>query len=100
MQGVFSDLFVVKGVGIGHEVVSVLSLEPDLRQMADRITLTVAEAMSVEPPSPVIVLIGAIIKYRLKVIRGSSPQGFLFSLGNSGALDLILQACYLIHIVQ
>lgn len=76
MQGVFSDLYVVKGIGIGHENVSVHLLEPHFRHMADEIVLTVAEAMSLEPPSPVLVLIGAAFHYTLKVIRGNIPQGF------------------------
>ncbi|KAL2939116.1 hypothetical protein RDABS01_022565 [Bienertia sinuspersici] len=56
-SGVFSDLFVVKGVGIGHEIVSVQLLEPQFDDMTDKITLTVAEAMSLDPPSPVLVLV-------------------------------------------
>jgi nuclear pore complex protein Nup210 len=77
LQGVFSDLFVVKGIEIGHEIVSVHLLEPQLQNMADEILLTVAEAMSLEPPSPVFVLVGAVVPYTLKVIRGNIPQGFL-----------------------
>uniref|UniRef100_A0A2P2KNT8 Uncharacterized protein MANES_17G112100 n=1 Tax=Rhizophora mucronata TaxID=61149 RepID=A0A2P2KNT8_RHIMU len=73
-SGVFSDLYVVKGIGIGHEDVSVNLLEPHLENMADQIGLTVAEAMSLEPPSPVFVLIGAVFQYCLKVIRGNIPQ--------------------------
>ncbi|KAL2335736.1 hypothetical protein Fmac_016949 [Flemingia macrophylla] len=73
-SGVFSDLFVVKGVEIGHEIVSVHLLEPQLKNLADEIVLTVAEAMSLDPPSPVFVLIGAVIPYTLKVIRGNAPQ--------------------------
>ncbi|XP_015576193.2 nuclear pore complex protein GP210 isoform X1 [Ricinus communis] len=73
-SGVFSDLYVVKGVGIGHENVSVHLLEPRLKHMADKIVLTVAEAMSLEPPSPVYILIGAALQYSLKVIRGNIPQ--------------------------
>jgi len=46
LQGVFSDLFVVKGIEIGHEIVSVHLLEPQLQNMADELLLTVAEAMS------------------------------------------------------
>ncbi|CAK7328121.1 unnamed protein product [Dovyalis caffra] len=75
-SGVFSDLFAVKGVGIGHEIVSVHLLEPQFKHMADKIVLTVAEAMSLEPPSPVLVLIGAAFHYTLKVIRGNILQGF------------------------
>lgn len=77
MQGVFSDLFVVKGIEIGHEIVLVHLIEPQLKNLADEIILTVAEAMSLDPPSPVFVLVGAVIPYTLKVIRGNVPQGFL-----------------------
>jgi nuclear pore complex protein Nup210 len=75
MQGVYSDSFVVKGIEIGQEIVAVHLLEPGLKHMADRITLTVAEAMSLDPPSPVFVLIGATVHYTLKVIRENTPQG-------------------------
>lgn len=75
MQGVYSDLFVVKGTEIGHEIVSVHLLEPQLQNLADDIVLTVAEAMSLDPPSPVFVLVGAVIPYTLKVMRGNIPQG-------------------------
>lgn len=74
-QGAYSDLYVVKGVGIGHEVVSVHLLEPQFEYMADKIVLTVAEAMSLDPPSPVLVLIGAVVHYTLKVVRENIPQG-------------------------
>lgn len=74
-SGVFSDLYVIKGTGIGRENVSVYLHEPHFEQMADEIVLTVAEAMSLDPPSPVFVLIGATIRYCLKVMRGNSPQG-------------------------
>ncbi|CAN0904175.1 Nuclear pore complex protein GP210 [Linum grandiflorum] len=73
-DGVFSDLCVVKGVGIGHETVSVQMLEPQHEHMADEIVFTVAEAMSVDPPSPVYVLVGAALQYNLKVIKGNVPQ--------------------------
>nr|XP_016476217.1 PREDICTED: nuclear pore complex protein GP210-like [Nicotiana tabacum] len=73
-SGVFSDLYVVKGTEIGHEIVSVHLDEPSVKYMEDKIVLTVAEAISLEPPSPVCVLIGAIVHYSLKVIRGNIPQ--------------------------
>lgn len=75
MQGVFADLFVVKGTKIGHEKVSVHLLEAPLTHIADDIVLTVAEAMSLEPRSPVYVLMGASFGYTLKVMRGNVPQG-------------------------
>ncbi|XP_004304654.1 PREDICTED: nuclear pore membrane glycoprotein 210-like [Fragaria vesca subsp. vesca] len=73
-NGVFSDMYVVKGIEIGHEIVSVHLLEPQFKHMADKIVLTVAEAMSLEPPSPVLVLVGAAVRYNLKVIRENKAQ--------------------------
>ncbi|XP_057530542.1 nuclear pore complex protein GP210 isoform X2 [Amaranthus tricolor] len=73
-SGVFSDLFVVKGIGIGHEIVSVYLHEPQLDNLTDKIILTVAEAMSLDPPSPVLVLVGATVQYTLKVISENIPQ--------------------------
>ncbi|XP_007031576.2 PREDICTED: nuclear pore complex protein GP210 [Theobroma cacao] len=77
-KGVFSDLFVARGIHIGHENVSVQLLEPLLEGMGDKIVLTVAEAMSLDPPSPVFVLINATLRYSLKVIRGTVPQEVTF----------------------
>ncbi|KAH7510680.1 hypothetical protein FEM48_ZijujUnG0099600 [Ziziphus jujuba var. spinosa] len=73
-SGVFSDLYVVRGIEIGHEIVSVRLLEPQFKHLSDKIILTVAEAMSLDPPSPVFVLIGAVLSYTLKVIRGNALQ--------------------------
>ncbi|EOA18977.1 hypothetical protein CARUB_v10007615mg [Capsella rubella] len=73
-SGVFADLFVVKGTKIGHEKVSVHLLEAPLTHIADEIVLTVAEAMSLEPRSPVFVMMGASFGYTLKVMRGHVPQ--------------------------
>lgn len=75
----FSDLFVVKGIGIGHEIVSVYLHEPQLDNLTDKIVLTVAEAMSLDPPSPVLVLVGATVQYTLKVISENIPQGFFLT---------------------
>ncbi|CAB4305668.1 unnamed protein product [Prunus armeniaca] len=73
-NGVFSDLYVVKGIEIGHEIVSVHLLEPQFKHMTDKIVLTVAEAMSLDPPSPVFVLVGAAVRYSLIIIRGNKAQ--------------------------
>lgn len=91
MQGVFADLFVVKGTKIGHEKVSVHLLEAPLTHIADEIVLTVAEAMSLEPRSPVYVLMGASFGYTLKVMRGNVPQGLSASLGL--ILTFLLSKC-------
>ncbi|CAI9088048.1 OLC1v1022278C1 [Oldenlandia corymbosa var. corymbosa] len=72
--GAFSDLYVVKGIEIGHEIVSVHLNEPSLEEIQDKVVLTVAEAMSLEPPSPVFVLVGAVVDYNLNVIRGAVSQ--------------------------
>ncbi|KAK6912567.1 hypothetical protein RJ641_022168 [Dillenia turbinata] len=63
--GVFCDLFVVKGTGIGHEIVSVHLHEQKFEYMAGKI---VVEPISIDPPSPVFVLIGFTIYYSLKVL--------------------------------
>ncbi|KAJ1693956.1 hypothetical protein LUZ63_010654 [Rhynchospora breviuscula] len=68
-QGLGSDLHVVKGIEIGQEVVSVKLVEPELEHVGDTIVLTVAEAMSLDPPSPVFVTVGSVIGYRLRIIR-------------------------------
>lgn len=70
-------MYVVKGIGIGHEVVSAQLLEPKLDHVMDKIVLTVAEAMSLDPPSPVFVTVGALMYYSLRVIRLNASQGFL-----------------------
>lgn len=69
-----SDLFVVKGIEIGQEVVNAQLFEPQFEHVNDTITLTVAEAMLLEPPSPVLVTVGAMVKFKLKVFRQKVPQ--------------------------
>ncbi|XP_051189761.1 nuclear pore complex protein GP210 [Lolium perenne] len=69
-----SDFFVVKGVGIGHEAVSVQLFEPQFEHVNDTITLTVAEAMSLEPPSPVLVTLGVSVNFKLKIFRQKVAQ--------------------------
>ncbi|KAI7979352.1 Nuclear pore complex protein GP210 [Camellia lanceoleosa] len=73
-SGVFSDLYVVKGTGIGHEIVSVHLLELQFEHMADKIVLTVAEAMSLDPPSPVFVLVN--ISFFIGLCRGNFTISF------------------------
>lgn len=65
----------VKGIEIGQEVVSVQLMEPKLEHVVDTIVLTVAEAMSLDPPSPVFVTVGSLISYRLRIIRLNSAKG-------------------------
>nr|CAB3452832.1 unnamed protein product [Digitaria exilis] len=69
-----SDFFVVKGIEIGQEVVKAQLFEPQFDHVIDTITLTVAEAMSLEPPSPVLVTVGVLLKFKLKVFRQKVAQ--------------------------
>ncbi|KAJ1288978.1 hypothetical protein BS78_02G130300 [Paspalum vaginatum] len=70
-----SDFFVVKGIEIGQEAVKAQLFEPQFEHVIDTITLTVAEAMSLEPPSPVLVTIGVLVKFKLKIFRQKVAQG-------------------------
>ena len=67
----------MKGVGIGKEVVSDQLFEQQFEHVSDTITLTVAEAMSLEPPSPVLVTLGVSVNFKLKIFRQKIAQGTL-----------------------
>ncbi|XP_031481437.1 nuclear pore complex protein GP210 isoform X2 [Nymphaea colorata] len=73
-NGLAADLYVVKGIEIGQDTVSAQMLESGFEHIADNIVLTVAEAMSVEPPSPIFVVVGAHVHYHLKVLRNNIAQ--------------------------
>ncbi|XP_020674546.1 nuclear pore complex protein GP210-like isoform X2 [Dendrobium catenatum] len=94
-KGLGSNLYVVKGIGIGHEIVKAKLLEPQLEHLEDEITLTVAEAMSLDPPSPIFVTVGSLIYYSLRVIHGNTHQGgvrlheWLFRLLRSRSTSLL-----------
>lgn len=70
-----SDLYVVKGIEIGQEIVSAQLFEPQFENVTDNIILTVAEAMSLHPPSPVFVITGSLVQYTLRIVRQNNPQG-------------------------
>lgn len=72
-NGVGSDLYVVRGIEIGHEIVTAHLFEPQSEHLMDKIVLTVVELMSLDPPSPIFVINGALIQYRLIVIRHNTP---------------------------
>ena len=74
-QGMGSDLYVVKGIEIGHDIVSVMLFEPLYENVTDKIVLTVAEAMSLHPPSPVFLIVGSLIHYKLRIIHQTNTQG-------------------------
>lgn len=79
-QDVGSDLYVVRGIEIGHEIVTAHLVDPHSEHLMDKIVLTVAELMSLHPPSPVFVINGALIHYKLIVIRHNTPIGCYFIL--------------------
>ncbi|CAI5484068.1 unnamed protein product [Closterium sp. Yama58-4] len=72
-----SDVYVVRGVAPGQEKVSVQLMDADVTAAgaaaaggaaalpSDAITLTVAQAFSLQPPSPVLLLPGARLPFRL-----------------------------------
>ncbi|MCO5578576.1 hypothetical protein L7F22_032420 [Adiantum nelumboides] len=72
-QNLGSDLLVVRGINVGQERVSVNVVEPTLNSLDNEILLTVAEAISVEPPSPLYVLVDTQIQYDLKTLRYKRP---------------------------
>ncbi|KAH7441877.1 hypothetical protein KP509_03G060200 [Ceratopteris richardii] len=74
-QGIGSDLLVVRGTNVGQERVLVNLVEPNLESLGDEIVLTVAEAISIEPPSPLYVLVDTRIQYVLKTLRYKHPAG-------------------------
>ncbi|KAJ3682423.1 hypothetical protein LUZ60_014996 [Juncus effusus] len=77
-KGLGSDLHVVKGIEIGQEIVKAKLFESkfdfDFDQIGDTIILTVAEAMSLDPPSPVLITIDSVINYKLRIIRLNTPH--------------------------
>jgi nuclear pore complex protein Nup210 len=75
VQNLGSDFSVVKGIEIGQEVVKAQLFEPQFEHVIDTITLTVAESMSLEPSSPVLVTVGVLVKFKLKVFRQKVAQG-------------------------
>ena len=80
VQGSGSDLFVVRGVSVGHERVSANVIEPTMEGLEDEISLTVAEAISIEPPSPLYVLVDTQFQYTLKTLRYKLPLGIMLLL--------------------
>eukprot|EP00897_Mesotaenium_endlicherianum_P004984 jgi/Mesen1/4513/ME000023S03889 len=68
-----SDVYVVRGVGAGQEQVAARLVQDDGadkdQDLVHAIVLTVAEAFSVEPPSPVYVVPGTRVPYRVRTFR-------------------------------
>ncbi|KAJ7521110.1 hypothetical protein O6H91_19G038600 [Diphasiastrum complanatum] len=73
-QGFGSDLYVVQGVRAGQETVTAILEEPDMEELVDAITLTVAEPIFIEPTSPSHIIPGTKLKFRLLSIRHNTPS--------------------------
>ncbi|CAM6103477.1 unnamed protein product [Calypogeia fissa] len=69
--GVDSDLYVVRGIAVGQERVTAQLMEPLFEDLSDVVVLTVAEAISLEPPSPIYIIPGTRLQYTLKTLRNN-----------------------------
>ncbi|BBM97560.1 nuclear pore complex protein Nup210 [Marchantia polymorpha subsp. ruderalis] len=67
--GLDSDLYVVRGISAGQERITAQLLEPNFEDLVDVVVLTVAEAVSLEPPSPLYIIPGTHLQYTLKTVR-------------------------------
>lgn len=94
-NGLGSDLYVVRGVGAGQEKVTAHFVEPGFENLSHIITLTVAEAVSLGPPSPVFMIPGTRLQFTLRALRRNevkvislpSPH-HRWSLDNSTVADI------------
>ncbi|XP_024536204.1 nuclear pore complex protein GP210 [Selaginella moellendorffii] len=68
-QGFGSDLYVVRGVSTGQERVKARLVEPRMEELDDTLVLTVAEAISLEPHSPLYIIPGTSFRFKLKAMR-------------------------------
>lgn len=75
IQGLGSDLYVVRGVGAGQERVTAHFVEPGFENLSHIITLTVAEAVSLDPPSPVFMIPGTRLQFTLRALRRNEVKG-------------------------
>lgn len=69
------DLYVVRGVEAGVERVSTRLSEAGQEALSDTVLLTVAEAFSLEPRSPVFLLPGTPLRFRLRTLRANVFHG-------------------------
>ena len=75
LQELWSDLFVVKGVDPGKEQVSAQLVEPGFPPLEHSVALTVAEAFSLLPPSPVLIIPGTRLDYKIVTYRPDKLEG-------------------------
>lgn len=75
VQSLGSDLYVVRGVGAGQERVTAHFVEPGFENLSHIITLTVAEAVSLDPPSPVFMIPGTRLQFTLRALRRNEVKG-------------------------
>lgn len=65
----------VKGVEPGKEQVSAQLVEPGFPALEHNVALTVAEAFSLLPPSPVYIIPGTRLEYTIVTYRPDRPEG-------------------------
>lgn len=75
MQGLGSDLYVVLGTSACQERVTAHFMEPGFENLSHIITLTVAEAVSLDPPSPVYIIPGTQLQFTLRALRRNEVKG-------------------------
>jgi hypothetical protein len=68
-------LYVVRGVGAGQERVTAHFMETGFENLSHTITLTVAEAVSLDPPSPVFIIPGTRLQFTLRALRRNEVKG-------------------------
>lgn len=94
-NGLGSDLYVVRGVGAGQERVTAHFMETGFENLSHTITLTVAEAVSLDPPSPVFIIPGTRLQFTLRALRRNEVKviplpspNHRWSLDNSKVADI------------
>ena len=65
----------VRGVEAGKEQVSAQLVEPTFPALEHSVALTVAEAFSLLPPSPVFIIPGTRLEYKIVTYRPDKPEG-------------------------
>jgi nuclear pore complex protein Nup210 len=73
-NGLGSDLYVVRGISAGEERVTAYFMEPD-QDLMHIITLVVAEAVSLDPPSPLFIIPCTQLQYTLRALRRNEAKG-------------------------
>ncbi|CAK9273031.1 unnamed protein product [Sphagnum jensenii] len=72
-NGLGSDLYVVRGISAGEERVTAYFMEPN-QDLMHIITLVVAEAVSLDPPSPLFIIPCTQLQYTLRALRRNEAK--------------------------